>query len=606
MLLGPPAAQDSKQLATQGFGRFVIAYRSLSTSSRINVGAAGLAWTGTSVGWAFTPGRQALYNAVTALMMPPYMKAGAALDFAEVPPGSSIVWDKAQLERAASLAEARKAFRQGAYTTLPTVLQQPASALVDLALAANAHRTLAQALSVTPAELPSTASDAERTSVLRIRAWLQDIGAIEVVSDIDGVLTRDALSRLNRLDEIFSAAEVFVLRDATFQSWKGEKGALIDAFGGGDAAGLGVYVGQQQEFIDIVSHQAEGVLAQLTGVAAGPPVVARWQAIVADLRRYRLKSPTSSLMALEQFIVNGSAEIDIGNCADKLSARLPQRRAADPFTERLQSLQNGLLARCRSLLTSRYKDDWEHFADAYNRDMGRRLPFSSSAAMPADREEVGAVMKLYERVRAASALAERDPSQSGARTEVRKVAGQLRRVGDLLAPLYPSEEGQVGGLDVTVQFRANAAAEAQANKIIDWSLTIGSSTVRLTEPPRALRWEPGMPVLLSLRLARDGDVAPGIEPGHPSMSVAERTVSFRFDDPWALFSFISTYRDVVAPGDDGRTSLLRFEFPLLNTGTTAQLSGARARVFLRIGVSAPGKHIPLAWPQAFPTKAPPW
>jgi type VI secretion system protein ImpL len=159
-----------------------------------------------------------------------------------------------------------------------------------------------------------------------------------------------------------------------------------------------------------------------------------------------------------------------------------------------------------------------------------------------------------------------------------------------------------------VEFRANAGAEAGANQIIDWSLTIGSATSRLGGPARVLRWEPGMPVLLSLRLARDGAVVPRPEPGHPNMNVADRTVSFRFDDPWALFSFINAYRDGDTQGDDGRAPLLRLEFPLARAAATPPLPQPEtgARVFLRLRISAPGKHTPLAWPAVFPAQVPFW
>ena len=105
-------------------------------------------------------------------------------------------------------------------------------------------------------------------------------------------------------------------------------------------------------------------------------------------------------------------------------------------------------------------------------------------AVPADLDAVGAAMKLYGRASAASALAERDPGQPGARAAVRKADQQLRRVRDLLAPLYPAEEGQAGALEVTVEFRANTGAEAGGNKIIDWTLTIGGATVRLADRAR--------------------------------------------------------------------------------------------------------------------------
>ncbi|MFM9436148.1 type VI secretion system protein ImpL [Janthinobacterium sp. CG_23.3] len=609
-LLGKPAAQDTRRLAADGFGRFVVARdAALSAASPVDGSGDNLLWSGAA--WAFSPQRKAMLESVAALVSQPWMKAGVPARLPALAPGATVSWNKALLEQAGQLAEARKGFQAGTYTKLPARLQQPAAALADQALAGAAHSLLTQALTVAPVELPSGASDAERASVLRVRAWLLEIGAADVTAELDAVLVRDAMSRLQRLDDVFNAADVFVPRERAFQSWKGEKGALLDAFGGGDAAALGAYVAQQQEFVDTAAGQAEAVLAQLTHVSAGQPLVSRWQAIVADMRRYRLKSPASSLMAVEQFIVGGSAEIDLGNCTSKLGSRAGQRRGADVFAERLQSLQNGLLARCRELAASRYRNEWERFAEVYNRDLARRAPFLARPrgdAAPADRDAVGAAMNQFDRARAASALAEREPGVPGASAAVRAAGEQLRRMREVLAPLYPVEPGQAGGLDVAVQFRAAGPAEAEANQIIDWSLSIGAATLRLADPARALRWEPGMPVLLSLRLARDGSGVPKAEPGQPNMAVSERTVSYRFDDPWALFSFIGAYRDGDAADGEQRAPLLRFEFPVTRAAAGANVApaAARARVFLRLNVSAPGKRAPLAWPTVFLSQVPGW
>lgn len=607
-LLGPALARDSKERAAQGFSRFKAAWDGLlATPLAIDGGSTGLAWS--EGRWAFTPERKLLHETVLALLAQPYMKEGAPAHLPEVPPGATLAWDKGQLERAASMAEARKAFQAGSYLRLPAPLQPAAAALVDLALADSTHNALAQAASIAPAALPGAASDAERAAALRVRAFLEELGARPVLAELDAALARDALTRLQRMDDYFTAAEVFQPRDRNFQSWKGGKGALADAFAGGAAGALPDYVAQQLEFIEVAGKQVEGVLPLAGATAAGAPAVARWQGIAADLRRYRLKSPTSSLLALEQFILQGGSDIEAGNCLDQLAGRSAPRRGADLFAERLASLQEGLQARCRELSANQYKVEWERFADTYNRDLGKRLPFvawpgagGETAAAAVD--EVGAALRQYERVRAAGARAERDPGRPVASAAVRQAELQWRRVREVLAPLFPAEEGQAGGLDVTAQFRVNLAAESEANKIIEWSLAIGANTARQGEPPRALRWEPGMPVLLTLRLARDGAVLPKAEAGHPNMTVESRTVSYRFDDPWALFSFIGAYRDGDTSAGDGRVPLLRFEFPLAHSEPAA--ADTRARVFIRLLVSAPGKRAPLAWPLAWPTQAPAW
>jgi type VI secretion system protein ImpL len=391
----------------------------------------------------------------------------------------------------------------------------------------------------------------------------------------------------------------------------------MDAFGAADAGALAAYVSQQQSFIEATGKDAEGLLLQLGGTQAGNPLVIRWQATVADLNRYKLKSPTSSLTALEHFVLATAADIDIGNCLDKLSARAAQRRATDVFSERMQGLQAGLYSRCRELMQTGYQDAWTRFADAFNSGLANRAPFRAltpdggkvaSDKVPADVEEVGSVLKLFDRVHVLALASDRDPSRPSAATTVRKVDDQMQKVRDFLAPLYPTEEGQPVGLDVMVEFRANTAVESEGNKIIDWALTIGSQTLHQRDPARALRWEPGLPVVLTMRVAQDGPVIPKAEGGHPGMSVDERTISYRFEDPWALFSLVSAYREAdAAPATGARSQLLKFEFPMTAIGDgKIATRDTRAKVFIRLTVSAAGKRTPLVWPPVFPVKAPAW
>lgn len=620
-LLGPEAKKDSQERAGAGFARMSQTWQAmLKDPNPIDAGSTGLWWDNDKASWASTPERSALRETLATMMTLPYMKEVALAHLPELPPRATASWDKPQLERAANMADARKAFQTGPYLQLPTPLQQPAATMVDQALAASIQGMLAQAMSVSTSSLPSAASDAERVGVLRVRGLLEELRAQLVIAELDAALARDAYNRLLSMDELFTRAQVFVPRDRWLSGWQGKRGPLLDAYAVDDANELNAYVAQQLEFVTVAGKQIDGVMAQLGGANADDPIVARWKAIGEELQRYRLRSPTSSLVALEQFMHAGSAELDLGTCGQRGGARPPARRAADVFAERLAMLQGAVQARCRELAANRYRADWDRFAEAYNRDLGSRLPFAGQAgAMPADLDEVGAALKLYERARgAATAAAEREAGPAGAgasagasagvgATAARQTEQQLRRVREVLAPLYPSEDGQAGGLDVTVQFRANTADEVEANKIIDWSLTIGTATLRRTDAPRPLRWEPGQPVLLALRLARDGAAAPRPEPGQPAMTVAERTVIYRFDDPWALFSLIAAQRQPGAPGADERATLLRFEFPITHEGAAALAQAdARARVFLRLSVSPPGKRTPLAWPAVFPTQVPVW
>jgi len=621
-LLGKGPADDARKQAEQGFMQFTSAWDATLESDRLIQGlSSGLEWSDSNAKWAFAPDRKALLDALNNLLSQPYMKFNTQIRFPDVPPGATVSWDQARLEQVLALGEARKRFQTELLPKFPVALHGAAAAFADAGLVETARDLISQAYFVSPRELQAPASELDRGRALRMRAWLQDVGAIDTSDTLSRILATDALSRLQLLDDTLTRAQVYVPRDRAFRDWNGEKAPLLHAFGASDPAGLNAYVAQQQSFIEAIHKDAEALLLQLGGAHAGNPLVARWQASVADLSRYRLRSPTSSLMSLEQFVLSGSSELEFGNCLDKLPRGAAQRRGVDLFSERLQLLQSGLYARCRELTVKGYQDAWNNFADAFNRDLANRAPFRAPGAdsaakgggerTPAAVDDVVATLKLFDRARALAPSSERDATRPAATQEVRKSDEQLQKVRDFLAPLYQGEEGQPGGMDVSVDFRANTAAEVDGNKIIDWALTIGGQTLRQRDTPRPLRWEPGMPVVLTLRVAQDGPVMPKAEPGHPGMSVEERTVSYRFNDAWALLSFVSAYREAGAPASSSsaaRSQLLRFEFPMTAVSESARIAtrDTRARVFIRLSVSPPGKRAPLAWPGVFPARVAAW
>lgn len=629
-LLGKPVADGAQKLAEDGFNQFLINWDALRSQDDAVGTSPGLAWSEAEGRWAFSVERRALADGLQVLLTQPYMKLASRNRFAELPAGATVRWERARLDQVEALAETRKRLQTDTLGKFPVGVQAALGRLTDAALAEAARDLLAGAYSVSTAGQPAPLTEAERSRIFRIKGWLRDLDAQGVLEDFSRVLVRDALARLRAIDQAFTQADVFVPRERNFSSWRGEKAPLLDAFGAADAAGLASYVAQQQAFVESSGAEAQQQLQLLAGEQAGNPLVQRWQALSSDMARYRLKSPTSSLLALEQFVLVGAADLDGANCQDRLSTRANGRRSSDYFGERLGALQASLLARCKDLRLSEMQDAWRRFAEAFNRDLAERPPFRTGPAVagrkseraPVDANELANVLKLFDKTQALSGL--RSAATSGAAgaagasgvassvppsasmasaggAAVRRMAEQMHKVQELLAPLFPAAEGQVAGLDLAVEFRANQESEAEGNKIIDWTLSVGPQTLRLRDAARPLRWEPGQPVVLTLRLARDVPWLPRAEPG---AAVDDRSVSYRFEDPWALLSLLASHREPDAGRSDARAQLLRFEFPLVSTEPGRP--EARARVYLRLSLSAAGKRAPLVWPGSFPARAPDW
>ena len=304
------------------------------------------------------------------------------------------------------------------------------------------------------------------------------------------------------------------------------------------------------------------------------------------------------------------------------------KRATNVFAERLLGLQAGLAERCRELLALEQQESWISFSEEFNFRLAGRAPFapvtgrasardpvaaSSTVGItrpPADPEEVAQALRLFER--SWRVLQDRSADNKAPRSrnalDVRLAAEQMERVRAFLAPLFPTDDTSLAGLDLSVEFRANLAAELEGNKIIEWSLSSGSQQLRSRDAPRPLRWEPGMPLVLSVRLARDAPLVPRQDPAQPWMRVDDKTITYRFSDPWALQTMFLALRDAddASPRSDGRSQLLRLEFPLLTSseGAVVVPGESHARVFVRVTVSAVGKRAALAWPGAFPSRMP--
>ncbi|MGE4242609.1 type VI secretion system protein [Ramlibacter sp.] len=600
-LIGRSESEDARRKAEEHMGRFLAAWDDVQNDRRAVPGR-GLRWLEAENKWAFSEERAAIRDSLGNLLGQAYMRPGRG-KLPDVPNMASVMWDRARLDQALAYADARKKFQTELLPKFPPMMQQGVERTVNAVLAEQIVDVVAQGMVLTErSSQVSAIADADRQRVVRIRVLLAELGARLPGETLAAVLVRDAKARLRALDETFAQGEVFVPRE--LRAWTGEKGPLVSAFGTGDSMGLAAYVAQQQAFVDSSAREAEALLAAMEGSENADATVNRWRGIVADVAKYRLKSPASNLQQLEQFILNASADIDLANCTDKLS-RMAQRRSGDVFGERLVNLQVRLVQRCRELRTTENRDGWMKFVEVFNRDVAGRVPFKTGAPLAADRyadlDEVASALKAYER-------AAKSVERNAATQQVKRFDEQMERVKTFMAPLFTAEEGAAQGYDLAVDFRANPQAEIEGNKIIEWSVSVGGHTLKQREPVRPLRWEPGTPIVVSMRLARDGPVAPVADPLQPAMVVEDRTVTYRFTDPWSLFSFITSHREAEGQNrGDAKTQLLRFEFPIVSSGDPLKGSAdSRARVFLRLAVSPAGKKSPLAWPGTFPTRAPEW
>ena len=237
----------------------------------------------------------------------------------------------------------------------------------------------------------------------------------------------------------------------------------------------------------------------------------------------------------------------------------------------------------------------------------------------ADPEDVVQFLKLYERYSKAvlpllgGRAAGLGPLPAPSANDRGSAAGfmdQMSRVRVFLGPLLPPEEAAGPlGYDLSVEFRVNQGVEVDGNKIVDWHLEVGEQALKLRDPPRTIRWRPGMPIALTLRWAKDAPTAPVNDGTVANMSVDGKNVTYRFTGDWALVSLLKSQ---AASSDaptraEVRPHLLKFEFATQAVSTGGQFRSVapegRSRVFMRVTVTPGGKKDVLSLP-VFPTAVP--
>ena len=575
----------------------------------------GLSWSEKDNKWTFAPERAALSSSLAVLVSQSYLSLPSQRTLPLVGAQTVVNWDESKLDKVLLMADKRKKFQADLLPKFPAAVTSEIDRVVSQAIAANMTGLLAQAMVPMPRGSASVlGGDSERTRLTRIQTALLEMGNKATANDLQAMMSGDALARLRDLDDLLLRSEVYLVRDREFKGWMGEKNPMLQAFAVAEPIALASYVADQQNLLDGLSREAEKLLSQISPIQSNGMLFMRWQGIVKDLKRYRSKSPSSNLLALEQFVQTGALDIELKNCVDKVKVRPIARNDGDIFSERLQQMQVGLQRRCDELRAVEQQTAWSNFADAFNRDLAGNAPFTTGTfngaqgRTAADASAIATVLKTFERAVQFWPDKSRNtkPPYSAS---VQRSAEQMEQVRAFMAPLFDTDDNATPGYDVSIEFRANQANEVDGNKIIEWRLAIGTQVLRHRDPARPLRWEPGRDIELSMRIAKDIPTQALPDFQQPWMEVDDKVVSYRFSDPWALLSFIAKHREPTSIAQkDNRLQLLRFEFPVLTKGAIPQQMPveSRAKVFVRLGISPVGKRNLLAWPGVFPGKIPDW
>lgn len=617
-LLGQEVADQAQSQAAKAFQAF-------RKDFNLKFGGiqSGVVWQDKDARFALSPDRIALRDGLATLLSQPFMQAPRSRGLPELPMRSVLVWDAPRMDQALALGDMRARYAADGLKSIPLNVRsgvernlnlQFARLILDQVSDAATAQPQSVVVSLGTADMQASSFETSRLRLLKIQTLLTDLGANKAAADLQALVSRDALEHLRVVNDLFIQSDLYAMRTRDLQDWQAGKNPVLTNFGASDVAGLQAFLGQQLERIENLTRQANIYMAALDAGGNASSLAQQWHGMGRDVERYRLKNPNSSLLLLEQFLQKTSVDMDRGNCVGKLASMIPSHRSGDYFSDRLMQIHAALTTRCLELNFRDQKDLWNGFAARFNNSLAAHYPFASSAESGLRVANLGDVAETLASYDAASRLfkdVQHDFSRPGLPGQAaRQFAAKFEPVRNLLAPLSVSGEEAQAGYDLHVDMRANAALELEGNKIIDWTLEVGDQALKLRDAPRALRWTYGAPMTLTLRIAKDAPIKALVDPLQAAMDTDGHTVSYRFSDPWALFSMMQKHREGDASSrSESRAQMLKFEFPLqtvVGSDAVPVAGSGRARVFMRVAVSAPGKKSPLPWPASFPSRAVEW
>lgn len=604
-LVGPEVTEQALRRAREDFARTRQRYLSMFSDD-----SAGLV-AGKDGALELSKERLGLLAAIEQLMTQPLMQPAAGNSLQPTGRGTRVQWDIDQLAKAVKLADGRRKYLTEDLPRFPSELQQAVQDAIDYQYALRVVDLVGHAYTQlgpdTGDATPVNAASYEIASghLKRLVALLQELDQDDEARTLQGIVATDASARLRQLSSDLQDARLYAPGDDDDMRADGRATLSLFANSGGDVAD---YLAQQLARVQALSAQAQ----LLRGALAGEPrssELSRWIGIARELELNAAKDPKGSVARLERFLLELGRELDATACLAALRANEPPRQPSNYFAERHAELHRMVTRRCTALDRRSFVDQWSAFAQDFNRMLKGRRPFAGNrsgqraadylALPPADLSEVGSLLARLPAV--SPEIFARNNVPEGSAVPIRDFALQLAQARQLLAPLFPADASQPAAVDVTVRFRANANAEIDGNKIIDWALTIGDQTLKLRDAPRALRWRPGEPVRLTLRFANDAPLSPRSSTASPYLSASRKTAVFSFDGPWALLDMVQLLRDPMLV--EGRAATLKLDIPV-QTDKDGALRALPVRAFVAVTLSEPGKTAPLPWPGLFPERAP--
>lgn len=587
---------------------------------------------------------QLLKVALESFLGEGFMGDGQTLEPRPFAPGSRILWDAAQLEAAYSLYEPYQRFRSRGLDAFPGDLRLTLDQVARDSLGDRIAALVANAQSFRPEISPTHALLFEQelrdatANLLAAAPLLEKLQS--TFGDLDQWRRQQALqllvanqsgALLRHLDEMVEREQPYHLHNRDFSWWDGGRPVGYAALEKRDLAETTLYLDSQRRRLQQLAGELGQPLASLlskTGFHQQPQfrvLFDRWEGLSTALAAYDAKRPGGSLETLEKFLLLDLPQTSLESCAGTAP---PPLRPGDFFALRLAEIQRALQLRCTDLRGLMAAERWRGIENFFNQRLAGRYPFAApgaAATSAALSDDLRAFFGLFDQALPLLRATRDDPGPlEPIAGDVAAFLDQMERVRAFFAPFLDAKVRSAEPFfDLDLEMRVNRDRELCGDRIIEWVFDPDGPVVDRRTTGKTVRWQPGQPLELRLRWARDGMAMPA--PGDDSRGffVDGPWAIWRFTDRWALLHLLETLQ--AAPEDfaeltDPAPHTLKLEAALERVapapgegppaiaGVTPSRrdcpeDATRSRVFVRLRVLAPeDKTLLVRAP--FPTAAP--
>ena len=584
---------------------------------------------------------QKLQKSLAELSKEPFMlKTEAKKNITPPPPGRIVTWDIKDLQHASNLITSYDQFIQNKLSNYPAQLQSIVQSVSLRALQINVMNLVIKSMIMdVPPIAPSDGTPEEAIKPIMENLKLATPYITRIIPMINGdsvgnnfmmlqsIIVNQYYDTLGTLDAILEKDGIYKIKNGNFDWWEGEEMVNAKAFNASDVTDLKNRLKIQATRIEFLVKEF-GIplltILKTQGLKINQlsfPLLAKWTRILDNSAGYEKQKPDSTMLMLENYIVEDLTPITGKNCVEKLKKEGTGTVSGDFFTASQQSISKKIYDRCYLLKMKSSIKDYTAIVDFFNSKISEKFPFSDEDSAPdAKVEDIQKLYKLFEHAGGAtdkiiSSLPEDETSLPQIKIFLKSIeelkpifVGFIEEKPILKDPTYM----------VTVNFRANKSQEIGGSNIVDWFLSIGKNTVSSRSKEKKIAWTYGDAVMFSLKWADGGSLKPAYDSAQEGMAVEDRLAGFTVPSKWSLLKAVRMFgasSGELGAGVDSEPHMLKFTVPTLIVPPTTVLSdnknavqgkpGETAKVYLRLEIATSQKvgGETIALP-TFPSKAP--